>query len=158
VGFNSGFKGLISFNRSCIETRTIIPRKKPRDSLRCRYSWHLGVSQVRNRSDWGTSSSEIYEPDSWFDPVDELLDVQWWDMDLLKSGGIPWENCGRNRTLLLVYCSFRASWYIKSLVTPTYAQFYSLCILSIKQLLRVSALSPSSGSLRQNFITTYYNT
>ena len=48
--------------------------------------------------------------------------------------------------------------YIKTLVTPTNAQLYSLCILSIQQLLRVSALSPSSGSLHPNFITTYSST
>jgi hypothetical protein len=28
-------------------------------------------------------------------------------------------------------CSFRTSWYIKSLVTPTNAQFYKLCLFSI---------------------------
>jgi len=48
--------------------------------------------------------------------------------------------------------------YIKTLETPTKAQLYSLYILSINQLLNVSALSPSSGSLHQNIIKTYNST
>jgi hypothetical protein len=54
--------------------------------------------------------------------------------------------------------TFRALWFIKTLVTSTNAQLYSLYILSINHLPRVSALSPSSGNLHQNFITTYSST
>ena len=46
---------------------------------------------------------------------------------------------------------------IKTPVTPANAQFYSLCILSINWLLRVSALSTFSGSLHQHFFKTCSN-
>ena len=40
---------------------------------------------------------------------------------------------------------------IKTLLTPTNAQFYALLILSLTQLLHVSTLSLSTGSFKQNF-------
>jgi hypothetical protein len=43
---------------------------------------------------------------------------------------------------------------IKTLVTPTNAQFYYILILSITQLLHVSTLSLSIEKLKQNFIGT----
>ena len=52
-------------------------------------------------------------------------------------------------SVILVHCSYRALWYIKTLVTPTNVQLYSLCIRSITYLLHVSALSPSSGGLHK---------
>ena len=74
-----------------------------------------------------------------------------------------WSVCdGLSHTLLNIFFSQLICFissnqfnFWKVWLTPTNAQFYNLCILSITYLIHVSAWLPSSGSLHQNLCLIY---
>jgi len=60
-----------------------------------------------------------------------------------------------HENLALLHCSFHALRYIKTGYTNKCTILQPIYILSVTYLLHVSAVLPSSGSSRQNFIETH---